>query len=118
MLNMSQKVLADILGLTFQQIQKYEKGLNRIGASRLFDISCALGVSIDFFFCGMDERIISQSPYHLQGKKENVVAFLAHDPLQNPETLELIHAFYRIKNRNAAQHLLQALILLTNSSEF
>ena len=53
MLGMSQKRLADALGLTFQQVQKYEKGVNRIGASRLLQIAGILDVSIEFFFEGL-----------------------------------------------------------------
>src|ERR671924_1475652 len=50
LLGMSQEKLAERLGLTFQQIQKYEKGINRIGASRLFDLAQVLGVSVQFFY--------------------------------------------------------------------
>lgn len=50
---MSQETLADILGVTFQQVQKYEKGVNRISASRLYDISLALDVPIQDFFKGV-----------------------------------------------------------------
>ena len=53
MLGMSQEKLADALGRTFQQVQKYEKGVNRIGASRLLHIAGILDVSIDFFFEGL-----------------------------------------------------------------
>ncbi|WP_239467810.1 helix-turn-helix domain-containing protein [Microvirga arvi] len=53
MLGMSQEKLADALGLTFQQVQKYEKGVNRIGASRLLHIASILDVSIEFFFEGL-----------------------------------------------------------------
>src|SRR5918992_4717448 len=50
LLGMSQEKLAERLGLTFQQIQKYEKGINRIGASRLFDLAQVLGVPVQFFY--------------------------------------------------------------------
>lgn len=53
-LEISQEQLADQLGLSFQQVQKYEKGINRIGASRLFEISRVLGVSIQYFFDEVD----------------------------------------------------------------
>ncbi|MEO1794341.1 MAG: helix-turn-helix transcriptional regulator [Pseudomonadota bacterium] len=55
LLDISQEKLGDQLGLTFQQIQKYEKGMNRIGASRLFELSRILGVGVDFFYEDMDE---------------------------------------------------------------
>src|ERR1700734_2755584 len=50
LIGMSQERLGDLLGLTFQQVQKYEKGVNRIGAGRLYEISRILGVPIDFFY--------------------------------------------------------------------
>ena len=53
LIGMSQEKLGDMLGLTFQQVQKYEKGVNRIGAGRLFEISRILGVPIDFFYDGV-----------------------------------------------------------------
>jgi len=55
MLGMSQEELSNQLGVTFQQIQKYEKGVNRISASRLFELSHALDVPVQFFFDGLDE---------------------------------------------------------------
>ncbi len=53
LIGMSQERLGDTLGLTFQQIQKYEKGINRIGAGRLFEIARILGVPIDYFYDGV-----------------------------------------------------------------
>jgi transcriptional regulator with XRE-family HTH domain len=50
---MSQEQLADLLGVTFQQIQKYEKGVNRVAASRLYDMTNALDVEITYFFAGL-----------------------------------------------------------------
>lgn len=54
-LGMSQSVLAQKLGVSFQQVQKYERGVNRIGAGRLYEISKVLGVAINYFFDGIDE---------------------------------------------------------------
>src|SRR5579885_3362661 len=53
LIGMSQERLGDLLGLTFQQVQKYEKGVNRIGAGRLFEVARILGVPIDFFYDGV-----------------------------------------------------------------
>src|ERR1700755_2442997 len=53
LIGMSQEKLGDLLGLTFQQVQKYEKGVNRIGAGRLYEIARILGVPIDFFYEGV-----------------------------------------------------------------
>ncbi|HZH52993.1 MAG TPA: helix-turn-helix transcriptional regulator [Microvirga sp.] len=61
-IGMSQERLGDILGLTFQQIQKYEKGMNRVGAGRLVDIAAALGVSVGYFFEGYAKAGASDGP--------------------------------------------------------
>lgn len=65
MLKISQAELGKRLGLTFQQIQKYEKGLNRVGASRLWDISQVLDFPIEKFFASMDKDVINSSPRNL-----------------------------------------------------
>ena len=59
LLQLSQKQMAEKLGITFQQIQKYEKGVNRIGAGRLYTIASILGVDIDYFFDGISTEILS-----------------------------------------------------------
>jgi transcriptional regulator with XRE-family HTH domain len=56
LIDMSQEKLGALLGLTFQQVQKYEKGVNRIGAGRLFEMSKMLGVKVDYFYDGVDEE--------------------------------------------------------------
>lgn len=61
LLGMSQEMLGDAIGLTFQQIQKYERGTNRISASRLYDLSRALDVPVSFFFDGCDDGASSIS---------------------------------------------------------
>lgn len=60
LIGMSQEKLGELLGLTFQQVQKYEKGANRIGASRLFDISTILGVPVSYFFDDVPDEVASQ----------------------------------------------------------
>ena len=63
---LSQEKLGEAIGLTFQQIQKYERGANRIGASRLFDIAKVLGVEIAYFFEEMPDKVASLSPRQLR----------------------------------------------------
>jgi transcriptional regulator with XRE-family HTH domain len=91
MLGMSQEKLADALGLTFQQVQKYEKGVNRIGASRLLHIAGILDVSIEFFFEGL--------PGLRAGgfSDDGVVA----DFLTRPESDRLVRSFLRLKDDEA-----------------
>ena len=62
LLGLSQEKLASLLGLTFQQVQKYERGVNRVGASRLWDIGKVLEVPISFFYEDMDNDVANQSP--------------------------------------------------------
>ncbi|TAL02822.1 MAG: XRE family transcriptional regulator, partial [Rhodospirillaceae bacterium] len=65
LLGMSQEKLGESLGLTFQQVQKYERGANRIGASRLWDLSRVLDCPVAFFFEEMDQATASASPRNL-----------------------------------------------------
>ena len=92
MLSMSQEKLGDGLGLTFQQVQKYEKGTNRIGASRLQQISHILQVPVAFFFEGAP-HVHGQS----EGMKEAPSPAYVADFLATSEGLALTKAFMRIK---------------------
>ena len=93
MLSMSQEKLGDALGLTFQQVQKYEKGTNRIGASRLQQISNILQVPVAFFFEGAPS--LSTTPG--DGMKEAPSPAYVSDFLATSEGLALTKAFMRIK---------------------
>jgi transcriptional regulator with XRE-family HTH domain len=93
MLSMSQEKLGDALGLTFQQVQKYEKGTNRIGASRLQQISHILQVPVAFFFEGAPS-LPGQSP---DGMREAPSPAYVADFLATSEGLSLIKAFMRVK---------------------
>ncbi len=102
MLGMSQERLGDALGLTFQQVQKYERGVNRVGASRLFDISRVLDVPISYFFDdmpeGMSEGPVSGPRGRMYGFAEPQEPFSAgvDENMNKRETLELVRAYYRI----------------------
>ena len=97
MLGMSQEKLGDALGLTFQQIQKYEKGTNRIGASRLQQISRTLDVPPAFFFDGAPsfEAVASPEPGHMGVAEDSNAPYVA-DFLSTAEGLHLNMAFARI----------------------
>ncbi len=71
LLGMSQANLGDALGLTFQQVQKYERGANRIGSSRLFDMSLILDVRIEYFFDDMPAAVAASSPAQWRGREKN-----------------------------------------------
>ena len=100
LLGMSQERLGEALGLTFQQVQKYERGVNRVGASRLFDLSRVLDVPISFFFDDMPESLAAAFGGQSGGRRVAGVADtqdgFADDTLNRRETLELVRAYYRI----------------------
>jgi len=89
LLGLSQEKLGEAIGLTFQQVQKYERGANRIGASRLFDLSRVLDVPVSFFFddMPMEGSVPTTAPPPEPGET---------DPMAKRETLELVRAYYRI----------------------
>lgn len=92
MLGLSQEKLGEKLGITFQQIQKYEKGTNRVGASRLQDMASAMDVPVSYFFPDT-----SQSQAAAPGMQEDGAAFMM-DFMSTAEGLELSRAFVRIRS--------------------
>lgn len=99
LLGMSQERLGEALGLTFQQVQKYERGVNRVGASRLFDLSRVLDVPISFFFDDMPESVSGRpatGSARPGGFADAQSPFGTDDSLNRRETLELVRAYYRI----------------------
>jgi transcriptional regulator with XRE-family HTH domain len=99
LLGMSQERLGDSLGLTFQQVQKYERGVNRVGASRLFDLSRVLDVPISFFFDDMPDSLAAAfggNPSRRTGSTSDSADPFGDDTLSRRETLELVRAYYRI----------------------
>ena len=101
LLGMSQERLGDALGLTFQQVQKYERGVNRVGASRLFDLSRILDVPINFFYDNMPDAMGgSAASRSVNGFAEPQDGFGSDDAMSKRETLELVRAYYRITDPN------------------
>lgn len=92
-LDMSQSKLARELGLTFQQIQKYERGLNRISASRLYDLTRVLDVPVSFFFDDMPEGLTRDKPIREAGAPDQLEVA---DPMSHRATVDLVRAYYRI----------------------
>ncbi|MEM9048443.1 MAG: helix-turn-helix domain-containing protein [Pseudomonadota bacterium] len=87
MVGMTQQQLGDLIGIKFQQIQKYETGMNRVSASRLWDIAQALSVPVSFFFEGAQEET---------GEAIDAPETAAGDPLADREALELVRSYYAI----------------------
>jgi transcriptional regulator with XRE-family HTH domain len=103
MLSMSQEKLGDALGLTFQQVQKYEKGTNRIGASRLQHISSILQVPVSFFFEGAPRP----SGHHGSGMGEAPSPAYVTDFLATSDGLALTKAFMRIKSSKLRRRIVE-----------
>lgn len=94
LMGLSQEKLGELVGLTFQQIQKYEKGANRVGASRLYQFAKVLEVPPSFFFDDMPDDV-SGGP--LSGMNEpEPEPYETADPMTKRETLELVRAYYKI----------------------
>ncbi|KAA9009369.1 helix-turn-helix domain-containing protein [Histidinibacterium aquaticum] len=87
----TQQQLADKVGIKFQQIQKYETGMNRVSASRLWDIAHAMGVSVSFFFEGLDGEVAPKE------------ASTPGDLLSDREALELLRSYYAIPENQRRQ---------------
>jgi transcriptional regulator with XRE-family HTH domain len=103
MLGMSQESLGRSIGVTFQQIQKYERGVNRMGSSRLFDFARILNVPVAFFFEGYEESQnetthASAASASLNSLNDSADSDFEHERLTSRETLELMRAYHRISD--------------------
>ena len=105
LLGMSQTDLGDALGLTFRQIQKYERGPNRISASRLYDLARVFDVPIEYFFEDMSPEIAVGAPAPKRRGKAKKLSSQALDPMAKQETLELVRAYYEIGDVDVRKHL-------------
>lgn len=117
LLGLSQEKLGEAIGLTFQQIQKYERGANRVGASRLFALSRVLDVPVGFFFEEMPPEITAKGSKGAMGFAEAPQVEFSADPLAKRETLELVRAYYRIKNAGVRKRLFDLAKSLANASQ-
>ena len=95
---MSQTEVANALGVTFQQVQKYERGTNRVGASRLFDLSRILSAPVQYFFEGLKNQ-----PTPIEEENDNVIHFMKRD------TVELVEAYYKVENPQVRRQILSTI---------
>jgi transcriptional regulator with XRE-family HTH domain len=112
LLGMSQERLGEKLGLTFQQIQKYEKGINRIGASRLFDLAQVLGVPVQFFYeeaPAAEAKHLMPDGFAERSPDNSIVEFL-----RSRDGLELNKAFVRISDAKARRAIVDLVRSLAN----
>lgn len=97
MLGLSQEKLAEQVGITFQQIQKYENGANRISASRLYEFSKVLDIPVAFFFEGSNDQN-GKKPVFGLAENDQAAFEGPDDVMKRKETLELIRVYYSIEN--------------------
>ena len=95
---MSQTEVANALGVTFQQVQKYERGTNRVGASRLFDLSSILSVPVQYFFEDLENQ-----PTPIEEEDDNVIRLMKSD------TVELVEAYYKVENPQVRRQILSTI---------
>jgi transcriptional regulator with XRE-family HTH domain len=117
LLGLSQEKLGEAVGLTFQQIQKYERGANRIGASRLFDLSQVLDVPVSYFFEEMPEGLLPRLGT-ATGLSDEPQAELERDPLTRRETLELVRAYYRITSARVRKRVFELVKSIAKQEDF
>jgi transcriptional regulator with XRE-family HTH domain len=112
-LGMSQEAIGESVGVTFQQIQKYERGLNRIGSSRLYEFSCILGVGVSYFFedyhnPSEDEGATGESSLR-EGEKK-----FEYESLNNKEILNLVRSYYGIPDPSVRKKVLSLIKSLSS----
>lgn len=107
LLGMSQEKLGEAVNLTFQQIQKYERGANRIGASRMYELSRVLDVPVSFFFDDLPDDIKTQEGVRARALQDQGQAAYEADPLARRETLELVRAYYKILDPKVRKRLFE-----------
>ncbi|WP_454760921.1 helix-turn-helix domain-containing protein [Caulobacter segnis] len=111
LIGVSQEKLADALGLTFQQVQKYELGSNRISASKLYEIAKILKVPIAFFFVGLADTATNAMAYEASRRELVIRNFLT-----TPEGLELAAAFPRIGRGRVSRELLDLIRMIADET--
>lgn len=112
LIGMSQEKLGEQLGLTFQQVQKYEKGSNRIGASRLYQIAQILGVPVQFFYDDMGTTSVSGQGFSEGEAGENVMDFVS-----SSEGLALNRAYAKITEPQLRRRILELVRSLSGEGE-
>lgn len=109
---MSQEKLGKAIGLTFQQVQKYERGTNRVGSSRLFQLAKVLNVPVSFFFDDMPNEVSGGGSVHAEPSKP-----FEHNPFTKRETLELVRAYHKIGDRGVRKRVFELVKAIASDSE-
>jgi transcriptional regulator with XRE-family HTH domain len=109
-LAVTQEKLAEQIGVTFQQVQEYEKAANRVGASRLYSIAAALGVDPAYFFDGQSG--LKPRPGGSSGRADDLLSRL----VSSPDGMELVSAFRKIESTAVRKQVVELVRAMTNSS--
>ena len=117
LLGMSQERLAAELGITFQQVQKYERGSNRIGASRLWDLAQVLGVNVDFFYQDIDANTIDKSPRKIYAHPElsEDICEFDMDTLLRRDVTALLRSYTKISDAKLQKSVLDLIEALAET---
>lgn len=110
-IRLSQTKLGEAIGVTFQQVQKYENGTNRIGASNLYKIAKTLGVEVAYFFEGVPDL----PEFGVLGLAEAPQAAFKDDPMTSREAIELMHNYFRVRDPHVRKRLAQFVKTLAHS---
>ena len=115
-MRLSQTKLGEAVCVTFQQIQKYENGTNRIGASNLYKISKTLGVDVGFFYEGVEDAFSDGANQGL-GLSDSAKPSLERDPMSSREAIELMHNYFRIADLTVRKKLFNLVRSLADSTK-
>lgn len=111
-LRISQTEIGNALGVTFQQVQKYENGANRVGASNLYKMAQALDVEVSYFYEDMP------SSSKLKSLSDNPAASFEHDPMSQPESIKLVHNYFRIISPAVRNRVFQLVKSISDQTSF
>lgn len=104
-MGLSQESIGKAIGVTFQQIQKYERGINRMGASRLYDFAKTLNIPVSYFFEGFDDELTIDSAVY--GMAEGKAPAFEHEQVSSRETMDIMRAYYKIRNPSVRKRIIE-----------
>ncbi len=116
-LGMSQTRLGQAIGVTFQQVQKYENGANRVGASNLYKMAKAMGIDVGFFYDGMPQSAAKGKGKGTRGRRARPSIEIAGDPTRSREIITLMHNFARIAHPRLRKRVFELVKSLANSPQ-
>ena len=114
-LGMSQTKLGQAIDVTFQQVQKYENGANRVGASNLYRMAKALGIDVGFFYDGMPQSAVKGKGKGTRGRRARPSVEIAGDPTRSREIIALMHNYARIAHPRLRKAVFEMVKSLANS---